>query len=231
MKKYSIPIDNSIGMALLPRGTVLTVIWRAARERIERAAALAGGKTPAGVAGGVQGAQGNPQPDADTAVPVESPAPTAAQRLRSAEQFANAGNAFGAISEMREAIKLEPNNALYRAAIGLLFVTQRRWSEAEPELREAIRLEPTNAAWHRALAGVLYDQRKLAEAEVEAREAVRLDPNNLSYRTALGDTLFQQQKYAEAETEIREALRLNPNEPVAKELLKKVVKAQKPQKK
>jgi len=36
-KKYSIPIDRSIGMDLLPRNLVLSTIWAAARQHIENA--------------------------------------------------------------------------------------------------------------------------------------------------------------------------------------------------
>jgi hypothetical protein len=46
MLKYSIPIDNSIGMPLLPRSRVLSTIWGAARTHIERAASASGESKP-----------------------------------------------------------------------------------------------------------------------------------------------------------------------------------------
>jgi len=40
MKKYSIPVDTSLGQGILPRRVVLSVIWTAARTHLKRAESL-----------------------------------------------------------------------------------------------------------------------------------------------------------------------------------------------
>jgi hypothetical protein len=46
IRKYSLPIDTSIGMPLVTRSAALNKIWGLAKARIERASALLSGETP-----------------------------------------------------------------------------------------------------------------------------------------------------------------------------------------
>ncbi|HJY87110.1 MAG TPA: tetratricopeptide repeat protein, partial [Candidatus Acidoferrales bacterium] len=114
-------------------------------------------------------------------------------------------------AEYRQVVKLEPNNALYRAYLGDALYNQQKNAEAEAEYRQAVRLEPNNILYRAYLGDALYNQKKNAEAEAEYRQAARLEPNNAQYRANLGNALYFQQKYADAEAEYKQAARLAPN--------------------
>jgi tetratricopeptide (TPR) repeat protein len=94
------------------------------------------------------------------------------------------------LSELAEAVRLEPENALYRFDYGSALASQSSILEsydakAEEEFRAAVRLDPGNAEYHAKLGSVLGGQNKWAEAVVAYGDAVRLDPNNKEYKSAL----------------------------------------------
>ena len=87
--------------------------------------------------------------------------------------------------ELREAVRLKPDDPYYRFQLGAALSPQLRYAETEAEFREAVRLDAANALWHAKLGYILSIQKKWAEAEREAAEAVRLDPANAGYKTLL----------------------------------------------
>ena len=111
-------------------------------------------------------------------------------------------------SLLRDAIRIEPDNALIHKQLSQLLIRQRKYSEAEAEAREAIKLSPNLPEAHYRLAVALNIQSKNAEAETVLRTAIRLKSNNSSYHSQLGMALEFQKKYAEAETAYKEAIRL-----------------------
>jgi tetratricopeptide (TPR) repeat protein len=127
-------------------------------------------------------------------------------RLKESKQkFDQAEAAF------REAIRLDPNNALAHSSLGDILSFKQKYAEAEAEYREAIRLSPNDANAHLTLGVELARQKKYAEAEAEYREAIRLDPNGYLAHNNLGSALREQKKYDEAEAAYKESIRLNPD--------------------
>jgi tetratricopeptide (TPR) repeat protein/serine/threonine protein kinase len=115
------------------------------------------------------------------------------------------------IAEDREAIRLKPDDAGLRNALGQTLQDQGRWKEAEAEYREAVRLKPDDAGLRNALGNALQNQGRRKEAEAEYREAVRLKPDDPGLHNAFGLALFNQGRRKEAEAEFREAIRLDPD--------------------
>jgi tetratricopeptide (TPR) repeat protein len=113
--------------------------------------------------------------------------------------------------EYREAVRLEPNNAVYHEDLGIALNRQEKYEEAVAQDREAVRLDPSKALYHTNLGRDLVNLKKYAEAEAEAREAVRLKPDSDDYHDDLSIALYYQNQYTEAVVESREAIRLNPN--------------------
>ena len=114
----------------------------------------------------------------------------------------------------REAIDLEPDNALYYNHLGDALFVQERYGEAEAAYREAVRLDPDSAFYHDDLGRSLFAQEKYAEAEAAYREAARLNPGSARYFHHLGNALLRQERYPEAEAAYGEAVRLDPDSAV-----------------
>jgi Flp pilus assembly protein TadD/serine/threonine protein kinase len=111
-------------------------------------------------------------------------------------------------AEYREAVRLAPANALYRADLGRALFSRFKYADAEAECREAIRLEPSVASNYVALGNALTRQNRYAEAETEYKTAIRMEPSVAFHREWLGILLSEQKKTAEAEAEYKEAERL-----------------------
>lgn len=52
-----------------------------------------------------------------------------------------------AIEVMREAIRMDSNNAVLRSNLSIVLTNVKSWGEAEIEIREAIRLDPTSSKY------------------------------------------------------------------------------------
>jgi tetratricopeptide (TPR) repeat protein len=115
-----------------------------------------------------------------------------------------------AISDLREAIMLEPDFADAFLNLGMALCRQGKFEEAIAELREAIRLHPDLAAAHYNLGFALYREERLEEAIAELREAIRLHPDLAAAHYNLGFALYRQRVLGAAITESQEAIRLNP---------------------
>jgi len=94
-------------------------------------------------------------------------------------------------------------------------------------LAAAARLSPRDARYRahygRALASG-EQTRRLAESELQA--AVKLEPGNPMYRTMLAELYFDLNFHRRAQTELQRALAIDPKDAKARELLRKIAKAQ-----
>ena len=76
--------------------------------------------------------------------------------------------------ELREAIRINPNDADAHYNLGYLLVILQRYDEAEKEFREAIRINPNVADAHNNLGKVLTILQRYDEAEKEILKAREL---------------------------------------------------------
>jgi Flp pilus assembly protein TadD len=129
-------------------------------------------------------------------------------------------------AEFREAIRLQPDDAIHHSNLGNALSGQGKVSEAIAEYREAIRLRPDHADAHNNLGNALSGQGKVSEAIAEYREAIRLQPDHAMAHNNLGNALSGQGKVSEAIAEYREAIRLQPDHAMAHCNLGNVLKQQ-----
>jgi len=132
----------------------------------------------------VLGVQGPTQPGAEEA---EKPAGSAAitekadpghHYLRGVN-LTREGKFDSAAVEYREVLRLQPDHAEARRALGFIFAWQDKYDLAIAECREALRLKPDDAATHLCLGRVFYQQDKHEPAIGEYREALSLlDPDD-----------------------------------------------------
>jgi tetratricopeptide (TPR) repeat protein len=163
-----------------------------------------------------------PQPNEGTLSPAE-------RHFKKGQELYEQSKYPEAETELREAIRLAPNNVEYHKELGSILQAQQKEEEGELEygkaetiLREAIKRAPNNAKYHYLLGDTLSNIDRIPEAETEYGEAVRLNPNNAEYHFLHGlsfENLVQRDTPAEdatkrlaaAEVEYRAAVRLNPN--------------------
>jgi curved DNA-binding protein CbpA len=106
-----------------------------------------------------------------------NPLGVAAAKYREATLVEQEGDRAEAIRLLKEAVRLDPRNAAYRAHLAsLLALDQNRHREAESHLLRAVELEPQNLS-HRLQLGQLYRSLgQLPQAEQQLRIALKLNP-------------------------------------------------------
>jgi TolB-like protein/Tfp pilus assembly protein PilF len=125
--------------------------------------------------------------------------PTFARALawRAELRVAMVGNSWGAPpntlknaeQDARRALALSPNLADAHAALGYLYATQGKWSQAEASFRAALSADPADPTEHQLYADlVLSSVGRLKQALAEASEAYRLAPADQLALMALSGT-------------------------------------------
>jgi len=96
-------------------------------------------------------------------------------------------NYWQAADALRQAVRLEPAEPIFRQYLGLVLMQTKRMHEAEEHLAEAARLEPNNPA-HFVNLGRVYRAGRLFNKAREAFErALRIDPHDERARDELRD--------------------------------------------
>jgi Flp pilus assembly protein TadD len=139
--------------------------------------------------------------------------------VRAGNEFFRHGETDNAISEYREAMKLNPNNAEAHLKMGfLLYNAKSEYEQGMAHLSEAVRLAPTNPRAHHDLGMALLHQKKLDQAISHLSEAIRRMPQGLDkqYKAVnmhhnLGLALFYNRQFEESLTHLYRAVSLDPN--------------------
>lgn len=122
------------------------------------------------------------------------------------------GDYASAIERFREALGLEPRNAVARVKFGASLCYVGRYSEGEQELRRAIEINAACPGAHLSLGVLLRAKGELAASETALRRAVKQDPGDPQALIELGLTLSTLAKLEDAKEYFERALRLKPTE-------------------
>jgi Flp pilus assembly protein TadD len=123
----------------------------------------------------------------------------------------------GAVTNLQDALKLDPGNASFHTDLARALTNLGRTVEANSHLAKAAQLDPSRlqSIYLRGLE--LGRAGKAAEAAVQFHEVVRLQPDLVEGRLNLGLALAQQGLNREALEQFQEALRLSPTNQMAAE--------------
>lgn len=136
---------------------------------------------------------------------------------KSAADFISAGDSAvqaqkleEAEGDYKQAIDVAPNDPRPHAALGNLYVLERKQAVAQTEFMRVLELDPRNAAAHVALGNLYNAQAQYPMAEAQYRAALAIDPSRSDYHADLGAALANQGRTADAQTELRTAIGFDP---------------------
>lgn len=118
------------------------------------------------------------------------------------------------VTELREAITLEPTFAEAHKALASCLVTIKDIDGAVAEYREYMRLRPQDTFAHTLLLDAVKDEKGFAAAVTIAKADVASAPDNAAFHFDLSQLYGFHGDVENQVRELREAIRLNPNEPM-----------------
>lgn len=148
--------------------------------------------------------------------------------------YVRAGDAYlqaahdteGAIQQYRQALELNPRNAVAQSNLGGLLVTQGRIDEGVAHLTQALQLDPTIGGPHYNLGMLRSREGKTDEAIHYLTAAVRLQPNVADGHRVLGALLCSKGAVSDGVPHLTEAVRLAPRDAIAHHCLGKALTMQ-----
>jgi Tfp pilus assembly protein PilF len=124
-----------------------------------------------------------------------------------------AGETVLALTALQEAVRLDPDIAVYHNSLGLLYLQQMGNPQlALTEFNRAVQLDPKYAEGHLDVGIALAEQQRWADATTAYRRALELPTltvPDIAHQN-LGLALYNLKRYPEAEAELRFALSLDP---------------------
>ena len=115
------------------------------------------------------------------------------------------------LSSLRQAVEIEPRNALYHNAVGAVLLNIGRHVDAQAEFQKAVELDPTYADAYHNLGSAYAEQAKWDDAIVAYRRALAQTIYNRPEATYnnLGYAYWALDRRKEAEEAFRAALQLD----------------------
>jgi tetratricopeptide (TPR) repeat protein len=129
-----------------------------------------------------------------------------------------------ALSHAREAVGIDPNDALFQDTLAESFNSLRRFQEAINAEKQAIRLSDGKYAWmHFRLGNSYFDTENWEAARQSFEKAAQLDPKDgdAAYNVAL--CLVRLGFYRDAASWYEEVLHRSPNHPKRQEILSSIL--------
>jgi tetratricopeptide (TPR) repeat protein len=135
--------------------------------------------------------------------------------MRALVASAHAGAASESLSDLNEALRLEPNDALAHSGRGITWVAMKAYDKAIVDFNEAIRLEPQNATHFFNRAEAWRVRHDFDKAIADYTEIIRRDPHLVP--AYFGRAVVQGEKgdIDRAIADLDTAIRFNPKMPDA----------------
>ena len=137
-----------------------------------------------------------------TALLAKNPKDIDALLLR-ANAMAELADLPGALGEIEEALKIQPNQERAYVSLGAVQMRSGQREEAEAAYRHAITLQPNAIGSRLAFANFLWSARRQDEAEQEIMQALAVEPRNLLANRMLAALYLATNRPAEAESPLK----------------------------
>jgi cytochrome c-type biogenesis protein CcmH/NrfG len=117
-------------------------------------------------------------------------------------------NATEGIETLKQAIAAFPNYYLAHERLGMEYIKQNQFTQAEEILGKAIKINPKGQMSLHSLGVAQYNLKNMPAAEASLQQAVNLSPNSVNSQFWFGIVLFRGGKIKEAETPLKRAYEL-----------------------
>jgi len=124
---------------------------------------------------------------------------------------------------IKKALNLSPEKPAYRCILGFIYSNKRQWDKAIPEFEIAVKKEPNNGEYLRGLGWVVHESGDAVRGLALMEKASRLAPANANIQTDLAVAYLSSVNMDKARECAEKAVRLDPVNPVAQDILKKVL--------
>jgi transitional endoplasmic reticulum ATPase len=115
------------------------------------------------------------------------------------------------IQNLREALKLSPQNIPLRLTLAEALLNNKLIQEAEAEYKVVLEAEPQNIQAKAGLAKIYFAQEKYSTAIVILEDLIELKPNDVSLLMLLSKALLRNEESGKAIDYYKQALQLNPS--------------------
>jgi uncharacterized caspase-like protein len=158
--------------------------------------------------------------------PVPAPTNPAKERLDKGKLFFDRAEYDAAITELNEAIRLDPNSAEAYAYRARAYNGKKDYTRGFADAERAIRLDPNYAFGYYARGNAyLNDKKDYDRAIADYTEAIRLNPNSVLILSNRGVAYFLNKDYDKAIADSEAVLRIDPNYTQAKQNIENARKA------
>jgi len=135
---------------------------------------------------------------------------TAADLHRRALVEAAAGNVDAAITLLRDAVRMQPENADLLINLAVLLKGRTTVDERLEIYRRALQLTQEDAVLHANFSAALVEAGNFGSAELHARSALSLEPDRVDAHLNLGNALAGLRRYQQAAASFTRAWQLQP---------------------
>lgn len=160
-----------------------------------------------------------PVPGSEPPVPREGPnselsaiPPPAVKEFQKGEKLLKTKNdTSGSIRHLRKAIELyKPFSQAY-VLLGLIYLGQQDWKNAEVTFQQATQVDPNAPGSHLGLGAAFNGEKNYPAAEKELKRGLEINPQAVEGEYELTKTYLAMQRWDDAETHAAKALTLRPD--------------------
>src|SRR6185436_16615278 len=109
----------------------------------------------------------------------------------------------GAVKEMEEALKLDPDRSQTYSNLAMLRMAQGQKDQARAAFERAVEIDPKSIPSWLALANFQWSNGEQMEAEASLKRAIAIDPNNVLANRVLASLYMGTNREAEAEAPLK----------------------------
>ncbi|RHZ43943.1 hypothetical protein Glove_798g5 [Diversispora epigaea] len=131
-----------------------------------------------------------------------------------------------ALEDIKQALKLEPNNIIFHQQLTDLYRRQHKYEEALTQANFTLLLSPNNINTLLLRADIYFIQKKYTDSLTNLNDAIQIDPKNPYALTARGELFFKIRRFGNPLKDINESLKIKATNFHALEVRGSILKKQ-----
>jgi tetratricopeptide (TPR) repeat protein len=123
------------------------------------------------------------------------------------------GRVVDAVTELREALQVEPENSEAYLQLSVAYGEDSKWEESLAAGKRLVELRPKDEVGYWAVAGAYHELKQYPEEIDVCNQALRINPDSLPALEGLANAYAETARYEEAATALRHAIKISPHTP------------------